>query len=86
MTVSELLKSTRIDRELLQKDIAKATHTSICYVCKLERGNYLPSPRFLIAFCNKTGFNYKTMVESLICERKKNLEEILKSRYYSSKL
>jgi len=84
--VSDILRNTRIEKKFLMKDIAKATHTSVTYICKLEKGGYLPSPKFLIAFCNKTGLPYKPMVGLIINERKDSLEETLKSRYFDSRL
>ena len=86
MKVYEMLKNYRIQKNLLQSDIAKATHTSITYVCKLETRAYLPSPKYLIAFCNKTGMDYRLIANSVIDERTDNLREILKQRYFNSGL
>ena len=47
-----ILKSLRLNKGFFQRDIAQATNTSVAYVCKLETGGYLPSPKYLEAFCN----------------------------------
>jgi len=86
MKVYEMLKNYRLSKNMKQKDIAKATHTSVTYVCKLETRAYLPSPKYLIAFCNRTGMDYRLIANSVIDERVNNLREILKQRYFNSGL
>ena len=81
MKVSEILKSIRLEHNLTQKDIAKATGTTVPYVCKLERTAFLPSPKFLVRFCRETGASYDFIFKHVFAERMESFRKIMDKRY-----
>lgn len=81
MKINNIIKKIRINAGYKQEDIAIRTETSAPYVCKLEKGGYLPSPKFLIRFCRHTNLNYQEAVKQIVKERMEMLNEILDKKY-----